>query len=90
MNYPSEDGKHEVKLVATTPGRVKLSEILPENSSVNFDVLNQLMTKKQVTNVIDYIYRHCGQKDTVIFADKMMSLGFDKHVHPVYLLELVI
>ena len=78
MNYPSDDGKHEVKLVNTTPGRVKLSEILPENSSVNFDVLNQLMTKKQVTNVIDYIYRHCGQKDTVIFADKMMSLGFNQ------------
>ena len=36
------------------------------------------MTKKQVTNVIDYIYRHCGQKDTVIFADKMMSLGFNQ------------
>ena len=68
----------EVKLVNTTPGRVKLSEILPNNASVNFDVLNQLMTKKQVTNVIDYIYRHCGQKDTVIFADKMMSLGFNQ------------
>ena len=78
MNYPSEDGKHKVKLVNTTPGRVKLSEILPDNASVNFDVLNQLMTKKQVTNVIDYIYRHCGQKDTVIFADKMMSLGFNQ------------
>ena len=78
MNYPSEDGKHKVKLVNTTPGRVKLSEILPDNASVNFDVLNQLMTKKQVTNVIDHIYRHCGQKDTVIFADKMMSLGFNQ------------
>ena len=78
MNYPSEDGTHTVKLVNTTPGRVKLSEILPNNASVNFDVLNQLMTKKQVTNVIDHIYRHCGQKDTVIFADKMMSLGFNQ------------
>ena len=36
------------------------------------------MTKKEVTNVIDYVYRHCGQKDTVIFCDKLMSLGF-KH-----------
>ncbi len=78
INYPLEDGKHKLKLVNTTPGRVKLSEILPDNASVNFDVLNQLMTKKQVTNVIDHIYRHCGQKDTVIFADKMMSLGFNQ------------
>ena len=78
INTTLQDGKYELRLVETTPGRVNLSEILPENSSVNFDVLNQLMTKKQVTNVIDYIYRHCGQKDTVIFADKMMSLGFNQ------------
>jgi DNA-directed RNA polymerase subunit beta' len=36
------------------------------------------MTKKEVTNVIDYVYRHCGQKDTVIFCDQLMAMGF-KH-----------
>ena len=35
------------------------------------------MTKKEVTNVIDYVYRHCGQKDTVIFCDKLMAMGFN-------------
>ena len=78
INYPDADGNFLPKLVETTPGRVKLSTILPKNSSVNFDVLNQLMTKKQVTEVIDHIYRHCGQKDTVMFADRMMSLGFNQ------------
>ncbi len=34
------------------------------------------MTKKEVSNVIDMVYRHCGQKETVIFADRMMALGF--------------
>jgi DNA-directed RNA polymerase subunit beta' len=36
------------------------------------------MTKKEVTNVIDFVYRHCGQKDTVIFCDQIMAMGF-KH-----------
>ena len=35
-----------------------------------------LLTKKEITDVIDMVYRHCGQKETVIFADRMMALGF--------------
>ena len=34
------------------------------------------MTKKEVTNLIDTVYRHCGSKATVIFADHIMQLGF--------------
>ncbi len=78
INYPDGNGNFLPKLVETTPGRVKLSEILPLNEDINFDVTNKLMTKKQVTEVIDHIYRHCGQKDTVMFADRMMSLGFNQ------------
>ena len=36
------------------------------------------MTKKEISNVIDNVYRHCGQKDTVIFADRLMALGFSQ------------
>ena len=43
---------------------------------LTFSLVNKLMTKKEVSNVIDYIYRHCGQKDTVIFCDRLMALGF--------------
>ena len=39
-------------------------------------LINRLLTKKEITNVIDAVYRHCGQKETVIFADRMMGLGF--------------
>ena len=77
IRYPDGSGGYIYKLVNTTPGRIKLSSILPDKDSINFDVINQLMTKKQVTKVIDHIYRHCGQKDTVIFADKLMDLGFN-------------
>ena len=34
------------------------------------------LTKKEIGNLIDAVYRHCGQKATVIFADQIMGLGF--------------
>jgi DNA-directed RNA polymerase subunit beta' len=42
----------------------------------SFDVINKAMTKKAVTNLIDTVYRNCGQKETVMFCDRIMSLGF--------------
>ena len=78
VNTFDESGNHVVEIVETTPGRAKLSTLLPKHSSVTFNTINKLMTKKEVTNVIDYVYRHCGQKDTVIFCDQLMSMGF-KH-----------
>ncbi len=62
--------------VETTPGRMLLAEILPRNPNIPFEIINRLQTKKEITNVIDEIYRHCGQKETVIFCDRMMGLGF--------------
>ncbi len=62
--------------VESTPGRMLLAEILPKNANIPLSLINQLLTKKEVSNVIDQVYRHCGQKETVIFADKMMALGF--------------
>ncbi len=70
------EGNKSLQLVETTPGRAKLSTLLPSHSSVDYNTINKLMTKKEVTNVIDYVYRHCGQKDTVIFCDKLMAMGF--------------
>ena len=64
--------------VETTPGRMMLADVLPRNKNIPFELINQLLTKKEISTVIDEVYRHCGQKDTVIFADRMMGLGF-KH-----------
>ena len=71
-----ENGERVTKVVDTTPGRARLADLLPQNPNVTFSIVNKLMTKKEVSNVIDYIYRHCGQKDTVIFCDRLMALGF--------------
>ncbi len=73
----NEIGEYSFKRVETTPGRMLLCEILPRNPKVSFDLINRLQTKKDISNLIDEIYRHCGQKDTVIFCDRMMGLGFD-------------
>ncbi len=73
-----ENGKTYLKRVETTPGRMLLGETLPQNHKVPFETINRLLTKKEIGDVIDIVYRHAGQKETVLFADAIMSLGF-KH-----------
>ena len=70
------DGSRVLRVIDTTPGRAQLADLLPDNPSCSFELVNKLMTKKEVSDVIDHVYRHCGQKDTVIFCDRLMSLGF--------------
>ncbi|MGE0254210.1 MAG: DNA-directed RNA polymerase subunit beta' [Alphaproteobacteria bacterium] len=70
------DGNAVVRRVVTTPGRLLLGRLLPKHPRVGFEVLNRLLTKREISSVIDLVYRHCGQKETVIFADRMMALGF--------------
>src|SRR6201991_2520437 len=71
-----EDGKKYRVTVDTTPGRMKLAEILPKHPKIKYEVLNNVLTKKEIGNLIDIVYRFCGQKATVIFADRIMQLGF--------------
>src|SRR5215510_12801178 len=72
------DDKGELanRVVETTPGRILLAQILPKHPNLPFSLINRLLTKKDLQNVIDTVYRHCGQKETVIFADRLMGLGF--------------
>lgn len=71
-----ENGQQYMKRFETTPGRMLLGECLPKSHKVPFDAVNRLLTKKDVGDVIDEVYRHTGQKDTVLFADAIMALGF--------------
>jgi len=70
------DGNEISAIHETTPGRMLISELLPKSVGVPFDTCNQEMTKKNISRMIDTVYRHCGQKDTVIFCDRIMQLGF--------------
>ncbi|MDR1694877.1 MAG: DNA-directed RNA polymerase subunit beta' [Lactobacillaceae bacterium] len=78
MKYINDDGIETYGIVTTTPGRILISEILPMHKDVPFSLVNRLIKKKEIGEIIDVIYRHCGQKETVIFSDKIMALGF-KH-----------
>ena len=60
----------------TTPGRLLIGELLPKYHSIKFSLCNKIMTKKDISRMIDEVYRHSGQKETVIFCDKIMALGF--------------
>jgi len=72
------DGNHNVQRVETTPGRMLLSQILPRHPAVKFDLINRVLNKREIGNLLDTVYRHCGQKETVIFADRLMLAGFDR------------
>ena len=71
-----EKGKPVRQWFDTTPGRVMLGQVLPRSTKISYDVVNKLMTKREISSMIDQVYRHCGQKETVIFCDRIMALGF--------------
>ncbi len=75
--HDNDDGSvtYETRTVRTTVGRALLSELLPKGLS--FDLVNQNMTKKAISSCINASYRHVGMKKTVVFADRLMYMGFD-------------
>ena len=70
------DGKTTSRIVETTAGRFLLAQELPKHPNLPFEMINKLMTKKEISRVIDAVYRHCGQKETVLFCDHIMKIGF--------------
>jgi DNA-directed RNA polymerase subunit beta' len=72
----NEKGEVVTKVIDTTPGRMKIAALLPRHPAIGHRLLEKNLTKKEIGNLIDVVYRHCGQKATVIFADQVMGLGF--------------
>ncbi len=70
------DGNLVRKVIETSPGRMKIAALFPQHPAVGHRLLEKNLTKKEIANLIDTVYRHCGQKATVIFADQIMRLGF--------------
>ncbi|MBY7649409.1 MAG: DNA-directed RNA polymerase subunit beta' [Candidatus Liberibacter europaeus] len=71
-----ENGNKVSRVYETTPGRMIIGDILPRHHKISFDICNQEMTKKNISNIVDAVYRHCGQKSTVVLCDSLMRLGF--------------
>ena len=62
------------EVVESTVGRVLLSEILPQN--IPFPFVNKLMTKREMTKLIDAVYRQAGLHEVVVMLDRLKDLGF--------------
>jgi DNA-directed RNA polymerase subunit beta' len=71
---PDRPGVTSARLVDTTVGRALLSQLLPQRLS--FDYVNRVLNKKSISQLINACYRTVGLKETVIFSDKLMYMGF--------------
>ena len=69
-----EEGNDITSLVDTTVGRALLYEVVPRE--MPFGIINMPMTKKAISGLIDSCYRNVGLKETVVFADQLMYMGF--------------
>jgi len=76
FEYMDSKGEMVVDVVDGTAGRMMIANLLPHHKQLSFKNVNELMTKKAIGNLIDIVYRHCGQKETVMFCDRLMALGF--------------
>jgi DNA-directed RNA polymerase subunit beta' len=72
--HDKESGQHKVEIVRTTPGRAKIMEILPKGLSCKS--VNQVLSVKEITDLVDLVCKECGQEATVEFADSLVQLGF--------------
>ena len=68
------NGNTVTKMVDTVAGRCLIWNITPKGMS--FDEVNKEMTKKNIARLINSCYRKMGVKDSVMFADQLMYLGF--------------
>ncbi|MEB3702731.1 DNA-directed RNA polymerase subunit beta' [Candidatus Bealeia paramacronuclearis] len=75
-DWVDETGKKTLQRAETTAGRMMLWSIMPRHHEISFDYANQTQKAKEISGLVDMIYRHCGQKDAVIFSDRLMTLGF--------------
>jgi DNA-directed RNA polymerase subunit beta' len=70
------DGVVQTGRVVTTAGRMMMGALVPLHPLLPYSLINRQLTKKSISDVMDAVYRHCGQKESVIFADRLMGLGF--------------
>ncbi|HEY6561960.1 MAG TPA: DNA-directed RNA polymerase subunit beta' [Polyangiaceae bacterium] len=69
-----DEGESRTRIIGTTVGRVILSEVLPPG--IPFDYANKVLNKKALSALIDVCYRKHRNKETVLLADRLRTLGF--------------
>jgi len=67
--------------VHTTTGRVLVWELVPQDEdghkNLPFELVNKVLDKKSLATLIGESYRKCGEKDTVLLADHLRTMGFE-------------
>jgi DNA-directed RNA polymerase subunit beta' len=63
------------KICPTTTGRILLFEIMPERT-IPFELVNKVMTKKELRFLINESHRKAGIKSTVILGDRLKDIGY--------------
>jgi DNA-directed RNA polymerase subunit beta' len=64
------------KIVDTTCGRILFGQIAPEG--IPFEMINKVLSKKEIAKVIDYSFKHAGRRKTVVFLDNLEKMGFEQ------------
>ncbi len=83
--FPARE--EEVKaLYALNPGDISdimnfddgyhIFEVIDRMPEIPFDVINNVMDKKTLRDLVDYSYRNLGPKSTVILADRIKDIGY--------------
>lgn len=72
---PNKILDEDTEIIETTLGRTLLYELLPEG--MPFNLVNTTLDSKAISSLIDVCYRKSGLKKTVIFADRLMYLGYE-------------
>ena len=62
-----EKGNKKIEKYTSTVGRFLLANVLPKNYKIKFSLIDRLLPKKIVSEVIDIVFRFCGQKKTSKF-----------------------
>jgi DNA-directed RNA polymerase subunit beta' len=62
--------------IQSTCRQILVISTIAKNHKIKFSLIDRLLTKKAVSEIIDIVYRYCGQKETVIFCDRIKDLGF--------------
>jgi DNA-directed RNA polymerase subunit beta' len=73
--YSLKSGEYS-KNALLADGSYHLFEVLDNEPAIPFDIVNHVMDKKKLRDLVDYIYRNLGAKATVILSDRLKDLGY--------------
>ena len=72
--FENNESQENVKTVSTTVGRILLWNIMPQGLA--FKLIDQPLTKKVISSLLNSCYRILGTKATAVFADRLMYMGY--------------